>query len=39
MLAGAAEMKILDKAQENASLIFKPFLENVSAKKIVLNFK
>jgi hypothetical protein len=39
MLAGAAEMKILDKARENASLIFKPFLENVSAKKIVLNFK
>ena len=39
MLAGATEMKILDKAQENASLIFRPFLENVSAKKIILNFK
>ena len=39
LLAGATDMKILDKARENASLIFKPFLENVSAKKIVLNFK
>lgn len=39
MLAGATEMKILDKARENAATIFKPFLENVSAKTIVLNFK
>ena len=39
MLSGAAEMNILGKAQENAWLIFKPFLENVSGKKIVLNFK
>ncbi|MBD1393214.1 DUF4230 domain-containing protein [Mucilaginibacter glaciei] len=39
ILAGATEMKILDKARENASLIFKPFLENVSAKKIILFFK
>ncbi|WP_374950279.1 DUF4230 domain-containing protein [Mucilaginibacter sp.] len=39
MLAGATDMKIMDKARQNAQLIFKPFLENVSAKTIVLNFK
>jgi hypothetical protein len=39
MLATATEMNLLGKAQQNAQLIFKPFLENVSGKKIVLNFK
>jgi len=39
MLATATEMNLLGKAQQNAQLIFKPFLENVSGKKVVLNFK
>lgn len=39
MLATAKEMNLLGKAQQNAQLIFKPFLENVSAKKVVLKFK
>jgi len=39
MLATATEMNLLGKAQQNAQLIFKPFLENVSGKKVVLKFK
>jgi heme/copper-type cytochrome/quinol oxidase subunit 2 len=33
MLTTATEMNLLGKARENAQLIFKPFLENVSGKK------
>jgi len=39
MLATATEMNLLGKARENAGLIFKPFLENVSGKKVVISFK
>lgn len=39
MLATAGEMNLLGKAQENAGLIFKPFLEGVSGKKVALKFK
>ncbi|TWR29409.1 DUF4230 domain-containing protein [Mucilaginibacter pallidiroseus] len=39
MLAGAKEQDILGKAQQNAALIFKPFLENVSGKKVTLQYK
>jgi hypothetical protein len=39
MLAGAKEMNVLGKARENAGLIFRPFLENISGKKVVLQFK
>lgn len=39
MLNTAREMNLLGKAQTNADLIFKPFLENVSEKKVSLKFK
>ncbi|MES2274544.1 MAG: DUF4230 domain-containing protein [Bacteroidota bacterium] len=39
MLTTATEMNVLGKARENANLIFKPFLENVSGKKVVIKFK
>ena len=39
MLTTAREMDLLGKAQQNAGLIFKPFLENVSGKKVALKFK
>ncbi|AMR31985.1 hypothetical protein A0256_11395 [Mucilaginibacter sp. PAMC 26640] len=39
MLNTAREMNLLGKAQTNADLIFKPFLENVSGKKVTLKFK
>lgn len=39
MLTTATEMNLLGKARENAQLIFKPFLENVSGKKVVISFK
>jgi hypothetical protein len=39
MLQGATDLKILAKAQENAGLIFKPFLESVSGKKVTLQYK
>jgi hypothetical protein len=39
MLTTATEMNLLGKARENANLIFKPLLENVSAKKVVIRFK
>jgi len=39
MLATAKEMDITGKARENAGKIFKPFLENVSGKKVVITFK
>jgi hypothetical protein len=39
LLDNAREMKITDKARENAQLIFKPLLEGVSGKTVVLKFK
>jgi hypothetical protein len=39
MLTTATEMNLLGKARENANLIFKPLLENVSGKKVVIRFK
>ncbi|GGH20449.1 DUF4230 domain-containing protein [Mucilaginibacter phyllosphaerae] len=39
MLASAREMDIMGKARDNAGKIFKPFLENVSGKKVVISFK
>jgi hypothetical protein len=39
MLTTANEMNLLGKARENAGLIFKPFLENISGKKVIITFK
>lgn len=39
MLATANELNLLGKARENAGTIFKPFLENVSGKTVVVKFK
>ena len=39
MLTTATEMNLIGKARENAGLIFKPFLENISGKKVVIRFK
>ena len=39
MLTTAGEMNLLGKAQENAGLIFLPFLQNVSGKKVALKFR
>lgn len=39
MLTTAGEMNLLGKARDNADLIFRPFLENVSGKKVFLKFK
>lgn len=39
LLDNARELNVLGKAQENAQLIFKPLLENISGKKVVLKFK
>lgn len=39
MLTTATEMNVLGKARENANLIFKPFLENVSGKKVTIKFR
>ncbi|QHS57794.1 DUF4230 domain-containing protein [Mucilaginibacter sp. 14171R-50] len=39
MLNAATEMNLLGKARENAGLIFKPFLESVSGKKVLIKFK
>jgi hypothetical protein len=39
MLTTATEMNLIGKARENARLIFKPFLENISGKKVVIRFK
>lgn len=39
LLENAMELKILDKTRENALLIFKPMLENISGKKINLQFR
>nr|WP_294946937.1 DUF4230 domain-containing protein [uncultured Mucilaginibacter sp.] len=39
MLTTAGEMNLLGKAKENAALIFVPFLQNVTSKKVLLKFK
>jgi hypothetical protein len=39
MLSTAGEMNLLGKAKENAALIFVPFLQNVTSKKVTLKFK
>jgi hypothetical protein len=39
LLENASQMKITDKARANAQLIFKPLLEGVSGKTVVLKFK
>lgn len=39
MLQNAREQNILGKTKENATLIFKPLLENISGKKIGVIFK
>jgi hypothetical protein len=39
MLVTATEMNLMGKARENANLIFKPFLENFSGKKVLIIFK
>lgn len=38
LLDNANQMNITGKAQENANLIFKPLLENISNKKVILKF-
>ncbi len=39
ILQNANEMNVLGKTKENAALIFKPLLENISGKKVVLKFR
>ncbi|CAM3854259.1 DUF4230 domain-containing protein [Mucilaginibacter galii] len=39
LLENANEMNILNKARENAQTIFKPLLESISGKTVVLKFK
>ena len=39
ILANATEMNVLGLAKQNAQLIFKPLLEGISGKTVVLNFK
>ncbi|HEY0666916.1 MAG TPA: DUF4230 domain-containing protein [Sphingobacteriaceae bacterium] len=39
ILENAKEMDILGKTRENALIIFKPFLENISGKKVGIQFK
>jgi hypothetical protein len=39
LLDNANEMNIVGKAQDNAQLIFKPILENISGKVLVIRFK
>ena len=39
ILENAREMNVLGKTKENASLIFKPMLENISGKKVGIAFK
>lgn len=38
LLQNARQMNITGKARENATLIFRPLLENISGKKVVLKF-
>lgn len=39
LLKNAADMQILSKTKQNALLIFKPMLENISGKKVNLIFR
>jgi hypothetical protein len=39
LLENATEQNILGKARQNAQLIFKPMLENISGKSVVLKFR
>jgi len=39
ILDNAREQNILQKTEENAQLIFKPLLENISGKKVSIRFK
>lgn len=39
LLSNAKQLDIIGKARQNAFLIFKPMLENVSGKKVNLQFK
>ncbi len=39
LLKNASDMQLLQKTKQNASLIFKPMLENLSGKKVGLIFK
>ncbi|HEY0054639.1 MAG TPA: DUF4230 domain-containing protein [Pedobacter sp.] len=39
ILSNAKEMNVLGKTKENALTIFKPILENISGKKVVISFR
>jgi len=39
ILDNANEMNVLGLARQNAQLIFKPLLESISGKTVVLNFR
>ena len=39
ILKNAQQMNILKKTEENATLIFKPFLENLTNKKVTVKFR
>ncbi len=39
LLDNARQMNITGKAQDNAQLIFRPLLENIAAKRVILLFK
>jgi hypothetical protein len=39
ILSSALESGILDQTQKNAELILKPFIENISGKKVILKFQ
>lgn len=39
LLKNASEMQLLQKTKQNASLIFKPMLENISGKKVGVTFR
>ena len=39
ILDNAKEMNVLGMARQNAQLIFKPLLESISGKTVVLNFR
>jgi hypothetical protein len=39
ILSNARQMNVLGMARQNAQLIFKPLLENISDKKVILKFR
>jgi hypothetical protein len=39
ILDNANEMDVLGMARQNAQLIFKPLLQSISGKTVVLNFR